>query len=260
MKSAISGSHGFIGSHLSKRLQALGHQVLPISQELLYQPKELETFFKREKPDYIYHLASYGNMANQKDVAMIVFANLIGSFNMLSASLDIPYKAFYYMSSSSVTLPRETYYSAAKAGAERLCFAFNGEAGKPIVILRPYSVYGPGEADFRFIPTVCRALIKGEEIEVDEWAVHDWIYIDDLVSAILHFPIGLKHLGTGTQTTNYDVVKALEKISGKKLKYKPAKLRNYDTNKWVSPQAIPHITLEEGLKKTYGYYEQRFKA
>ena len=67
MKAIISGSHGFIGSHLVEDLLSKKYKVLRVPQELLYSPKELREFFDREQPDYIYHLAAYGNMSHQKD-------------------------------------------------------------------------------------------------------------------------------------------------------------------------------------------------
>jgi nucleoside-diphosphate-sugar epimerase len=261
MKTMISGSKGFIGSHLSKRLSDLGHQVIPITQEHLYEPLKLKQIFEKEKPDYIFHLASYGNMANQKDVPMTIFANLIGTFNMLSASAQIPYKKFVSFSTSSVNLPTETYYSASKAGAERLCKAFIDQKKKPILIVRPYSVYGEGEADFRFIPTVCRALVLGEEMSIDPDPVHDWVYVEDFLDILidnLDSEESLLEIGTGIATSNREMVMKLVSISGRPIKTKTVNsLRSYDNEHWVCP--VTHKTkhsLDVGLLNTFKYYDR----
>jgi nucleoside-diphosphate-sugar epimerase len=257
MKSLISGSSGFIGSHLSKRLVALGHSVVPITQEQLYQPAVLTELFKKEQPDFIFHLASYGNMANQKDPAMTVFSNLIGTYNMLDASKEIDYKKFIYFSTSSVTLSSETFYSASKAGAERLANVFL-QQGKPIIIARPYSIYGSGEAEFRLIPTVIRSLLQGEEMNLDPTASHDWVYIKDLIDSLILLMksglTGIMHMGTGRQYTNGEIVERLEKFAKKKLKFKTTKMRDFDTLSWVSPQPTVKSPLNDGLRETFKYY------
>lgn len=264
MKSAISGAHGFIGSHLSKRLSDLGHQVLPITQELLYEPLSLKKFFEENKPDYVFHLASYGNHSNQDDVPMTIFANIIGTFNMLSASADVNYKKFINFSTSSVNLDTETYYSASKASGERLCNAFRQQKQKPITSVRPYSVFGEGEAEFRFIPTICRAIILDEELELDPDPVHDWIYIEDFLDILienLNTTDDILEIGTGKETTNRDIVLKLLALSGGSIRTKTkVNMRSYDNKSWIAPQIrkTKH-TLNEALNKTYLHYEKFYK-
>jgi nucleoside-diphosphate-sugar epimerase len=176
---------------------------------------------------------------------------------MLVSSANINYDTFYNFSSSSVTLQAETFYSATKKGAEHICDAFRMKYDKNIVNIRPYSVYGEGEAEFRFIPTVIRNLLNDTPMVVDEDATHDWIYIQDFIDALLD---GNTEIGTGVKTTNKEIVNTLEKISGKKLKYTTSKLRSYDNEDWYCKQGVKHMSLEEGLTKTFEYYaKQRFK-
>lgn len=259
---AISGSSGFLGSHLVKALTERKYRILRISQELLYNPAELKEFFKAEQPDYIFHLAAYGNMSNQEDVAMTVFANLLGTYNVLDASKEVDYKKFVNFSTSSVLLPQETFYSASKAGAERLANAFS-QTGKPVLTVRPFSIYGDGEADFRFIPTVIKHLLNGEKMKVVEDASHDWVYVKDFTDTLIVKlnDNGIVNMGTGISHSNKEVIGILENISGKKLHYTKVKaLRSFDTKTWVCPTKTITSDIEEGLKKTYEYYQQRFKA
>ena len=240
----------------------MGHQVIPITQELLYDPKGLQIFFNKEKPDYIFHLAAYGNHSNQEDVPMTIFSNIIGTFNMLSASADIDYKTFINFSSSSVALDTFTYYAAAKVGAEALCRAFVDQKKKPILIVRPFSVYGEGEADFRFIPTICKSLILTEEITLSPNPVHDWIYVEDFIDLLLANidETGLVNIGTGIATSNKEIVEKLVRISNKSTRIKTiVSLRSYDNNHWKCPDKLKtKHTLDTGLLNTYKYYEKRF--
>lgn len=254
----VSGSHGFIGQHLVKALEKKNIKVIPLDRTYLHLPFTLKRFLEETKPDYIYHLAAYGNMANQKGINIISSVNLMGTFNLLNASLGINYKAFINISTSSVKLPYQTIYSATKAGAEKLCNAFIDEYQKPIVIVRPYSVYGIGEADFRFIPTVFRSCLTGEEMILTPDAVHDWVYIDDLIKCLVKAPDHAFHkdtllVGTGLGTSNRDVVSIIERITGKKANIKEEKqMRSFDTKIWVAPDCPEGMTsLEDGLIKIY---------
>lgn len=220
-------------------------------------------FFTTEQPDYIFHLAAYGNMSNQRDVAMTVFANVIGTYNMLDASKEIPYKKFINFSTSSVLLPTETFYSASKAGAERLATAFAQQIHKPIMTVRPFSIYGEGEAEFRFIPTVIKSLLKYDSITLDPTPHHDWVYIGDFITTLLRIMDEKNHIvnmGTGTSYSNYAIVKFLEEIANRKLRYRENILRDFDSAIWISPENTIQSDIKKGLKKTYEYYKQRFEA
>lgn len=255
MKYMISGASGFIGQALHMHLVEQGHTVLCIPRDILYVRTLLKSIFERHRPDYIVHLAAYGNHAYQQDVTQIMNANITGTFNMLEASKDVDYKKFYNISSSSVTLPCETFYSASKAAAERIANVYWDQYGKPVVNVRPYSVYGPGEADFRFIPKVIKHLFTGEEMLVAEHATHDWIYIDDFITALL---AGETEIGTGIKTSNRVIVATLEIVSSGKLNYSFGDMRIYDNPNWVAKKPVIHRSLFDGLKLTYEYYAKRF--
>lgn len=221
-------------------------------------------------------------MANQKDVSMTVFANLIGTYNMLSASVDVPYKAFIYTSSSSVygrksqamneedVIHPETYYASSKAGAEHLCSAFAKQEGKPIINARLFSVYGEGEAEFRFIPTVIQSMKEKKTFQLEEQAVHDWIHVSDVIDALLLIAQKAQNLnrktinvGTGRSHTNKEVCELLKKISGIQYLATPMYgLRKNDSEVWVADNSYlkslgwyPRIMLEEGLRKCWEYYK-----
>ena len=198
---------------------------------------------------------------------MTVFANIIGTYNMLDASKYINYKKFINFSSSSVLLPYETFYSASKASGERIVKAFVNRYDKPILTIRPFSIYGEGEADFRFIPTVIRALLKGEKMSVAVGAYHDWVYIKDFIDNLFLLTLsktvqrGIINMGTGRSWSNLDIIIFLEKISSRKLVYEyEDKMRDFDTKHWISQDATIKSDIKEGLKRTYEYYKQRFKA
>lgn len=285
MKAAISGSSGFIGSHLVKALSDKNWEIVKITQEVLYSPMDLRKLFQTEQPDYIYHLAAYGNMSHQKDIAMIVMANIIGTFNMLNESQGVNYKAFIQFGSSSeygkksqamsekdITMP-DTFYGAAKVGATNLAHTFAKQFDKPITTIRPFSVYGSGEADFRFIPTVCRSLILDQSFNLDEFGNHDWIYISDFIDGLFTVQEKINQLqgkivniGTGRMHSNKEIVQILEKIADKKaLAVSINNQRPNDSEVWMASNQLltslgwyPKVMLQEGLQKTFDYYKEKY--
>ena len=262
MKCLISGQQGFVGTRLTEMLKLIDIQVIGIPRFIYYAPNSLAQMIEKEKPDWIIHLASYGNMADQKDIMQTIQANILGTFNLLSAALVAPPQVFINVSSSSVLLDYETFYSATKAGAERLTKAFWNQFNLNTVTVRPYSLYGPNEAPFRFIPTIFRSCIQSEPMTLAPYSVHDWTYIDDFCEALIDIgnhssgyrgqTIGI---GTGKGTSNEDVVRKVELITGKMAKIKEIKeIRPFDTTDWkaLSTDYICKTTLSEGLKKIYG--------
>ena len=241
----ISGSSGFIGKAIERYLLLKGENVYSIPRERSIA--ELTDLFNVVNPDYIIHLAAYGGHYHQTDFNKIVKANITGTYNLLEAVKSFDYKKFYNFTTSSVLLKDQTYYSITKFCGEQLSKMYDN-----VVNIRPYSVYGPGEASHKFIPTVIRCLNSGEEMTLDENATHAWIYIDDFVTAMF---LGETEIG-GTIITNKEIVTTLENISGKKLNYKSGKVRSYDTNDWVAPDGVWYrfTNYYDGLEQTYEYY------
>lgn len=197
--------------------------------------------------DAIFHLAAYGNHFGQVDHKEILRVNILYSMNLFKASGT---KKVYNFSTSSVMLPTRTLYSISKQTGEWIAGTFPN-----VVNIRPYSVYGPGEAEHRFIPTVCRCLRNGDRMTLDESATHDWIYISDVIDAIL---AGHTNIGTGVKRTNLEIAQKLEEISGKKLNYSPGSLRSYDNENWVAPNGVPvTMSIEQGLLNTWNWYKQQ---
>lgn len=240
MKYLITGASGFIGKHIVARLWQQGCEV-ECMRHSLSTPSSLEA-------DIIIHLAAYGNHSIQQDIAGIMSVNVVSLIKILNALNKHPYQKFYNISSSSVTLPVKTFYSISKQAGEDICNLYAAMYDKQIVNIRPYSVYGPGEAAHRFIPTVIRALQTGDQIQLDEYATHDWIFVEDFIEAMFS---GHTDIGTGESFTNLQVVEMLEEISGKKLNYQAAVLRVYDNPDWRCKVGVPHRSLYEGLKQTY---------
>lgn len=243
MKYYVTGSSGFIGKRLVEVLKNHGHEVFNV-----LRPIHVLNNVKENEPFEFIHLSAYGNHYDQKDIDQLLSSNLTDLSIILKFVSNNNCLKFYNVSTSSIQLPQKTLYSGSKELGEMMVKSFSDPR---FVNVRPYSVYGPGEAPHRFIPTVINAIMTGKQIPLDANAKHDWIYADDFINALLN---GETNIGTGESFTNKQVVEILECFAGKKLDWYPAELRSYDTEQWVSPNSVQHISIYEGLKKTYEYF------
>lgn len=287
-KALISGFNGFIAKHLRDELIARDIEPIALSRFDLYldPPKLTEAIF-RHKPSYIFLLHAYGNHRNQIDETKSVMANYFATWNILKATEFLDYEALINFGSSSLygiknapmneedSLAPDTFYAATKAGAVYLARAFAKQYDRPICSVMPFSIYGEGEAPHRLIPAVCRHLVTQETMSVTLPPMHDWVYVKDFIDGVMLAVANIGKLkgemlniGSGKATTNEEIIKRLEVISGKKLTMWITK----DIHKYDSPQWRADIhklstfgwrqktTLSMGLNKCWEYYSSNYES
>jgi nucleoside-diphosphate-sugar epimerase len=283
MNCLVSGSHGFLGEHLCRRLEQSGHKIYKLPRELLLGNPEIGNKCIEFNPDFIFHLASYGNHHNQTEMHEVITVNILKTWILLEATKILSYKAFINVGSSSEygnklepmresdVLEPITMYGASKAAATALARGFAHTYIKPIVTVRPFSIYGPGEADFRFIPTVIKSIKNNKELELSQ-GDHDWVYVDDVVSAMLlisdnamKYSGEVINIGTGLGYTNHFIVRAIENIMGKKAIIKEVdNTRLQDSKVWLADNkrllslGWSCKTIFDGLKETIKYYIEKY--
>ncbi len=247
----ITGSNGFIGSHLSKKLD-----LLPIPHEKISKIT-LKPF------THFYFLSSYGNLASHTDDNETYKANIEDLLSIVKQAKNTHFRSFVYISSSSVGLRTQTTYSRCKRAAEEILLSVMEKYDLPICIARPYSVTGVGEQQEHLIPTLLRAAQTGETLNFVPNAVHDFIDVEDMVEGIIslseHGARGIYQLGTGRGTTNQTVLDLVEDITGKKIKVNTVQsMRPYDNTEWVSNNFkargygwLPKKTLRDSIKEQY---------
>ena len=236
MKVLVSGTSGFIGHHLVKRLEKLDYEVVPMPRYLSLLPSSLGEFVESRKPDFAIHLASYGNHYFQTEEDIVYRANVEYLFNLLDNLKDKKWlKGFFNFSTTHHNLESGTAYGSTKAMGEYLVRSYVAKFGFPAVNIRPYSVYGEYEWDFRFIPTITREIDSRRDITVTPGVAHDWIYVEDLIDGLLEViekreklwgkSVGL---GTGKRIPNLEIAKLAMKVIGKKVNILKGKKRQYE--------------------------------
>ncbi len=263
-RALITGSHGFLGSHLARHLRQHDIEVFPFKREWFTDPN-LEGYIKSIDPHYIFHLAASGNLPGHKEDDVDVFTSNLGYlFNLLQAVKDLPLEGFINISTSSVLLPFQTTYSATKMGAEALCKSYADQYAIPAVSMRPFSLYGPGDHPGHLIPTLFNAALTDKPIKIAKDPMHDWTYVEDFVEVMIAYAKAGKahqgksvHVGSGRVNSNWMVLQDIEEITGKRIKINgefPA--RAYDTDEWVARSSLGNVeftptTLTQGLQKVF---------
>lgn len=223
MKCLVTGSAGFIGSHLCEGLLRGGHTVVGLDAYIPYYPraaKEANLHLLRGQAGYthhtldlrtdrlegaldgieaVFHLAAMPGLAKSwTDFDLYQSCNLTATQRLLEAVRQAPtVQRFIYASTSSVygrfstgdeTMPTRPIspYGVTKLAAENLCRAYE-ELGLALVVLRYFSVYGPRQRPDMGYHRFIAALLGDEKITVygDGQQVRGNTYIDDCVEATM---------------------------------------------------------------------------
>jgi UDP-glucuronate 4-epimerase len=220
----VTGSAGFVGSHLSERLIADGHRVTGVdsfSDHYLRHLKDLNLAALIAEPrfelverdlssdpiidllngvDVVFHLAARPGVRDSwSDFADYVNANIIGSRAVFDAAAATHTRVVYASSSSvygdASTLPvSENHplrpvspYGASKVMTEVLAGAYASSYGLEAIGLRYFTVYGPRQRPDMGLSRFIEAAVSGQAIPVygDGCQRRDMTYVGDIVTATL---------------------------------------------------------------------------
>src|SRR3990167_1710511 len=252
----ISGSHGSIGSTLVEHLERSVQEVIRGDRLCEYVPKV----------DRVVDLAAYGNTSGHAgDVYEIYRANVMRPINLIKAiqTTSPDCRSIMFISSSSVLLDKQTHYSLSKQALERMVIKFAEEFQLPIVVIRPSTVTGPGEAPQRLIPKLIDSCLNGTEMPFVAAPTHDYVDVRDVVSAILLLSQKAPELAgrvfnvsSNACTTNQEVREIVEEVTEKKANLKIVEsMRPYDNDKWTVDNTEmlklgwkPEVTLRQSIE------------
>lgn len=158
-------------------------------------------FFKREKFDFVCHLAAQAGVRYSIiNPYTYIDSNISGFINILEACRQVKVKHLVYASSSSVyglnskvpfsekdsAVHPVSLYAASKKSNELMAHVYSYLYGLPTTGLRFFTVYGPwGRPDMSpFI--FMNAILRGHTINIynNGDMIRDFTYIDDIVEAI----------------------------------------------------------------------------
>lgn len=234
----VTGARGFLASSLRERLTEEGAEVHALSradssgpgwwQGSLAEADAASRLFAQIRPDVVFHLA--GDVGADPGVERVrpTFESLLGStVNALAAALESGCRRVVL--AASLTEPDDesgpatpaSPYAAAKWAASGYGRMFQLLYGLEVVSVRPFMVYGPGQAADKLIPSVIGAFGAGEVPQLSSGRTGaDWVYVDDVVDGLVAAarvpypgpaPIDL---GSGELVSIRDVVELIRELIG----------------------------------------------
>mgnify|MGYP000221006315 FL=1 len=154
---------------------------------------------KNKTFNYVLNLGGYVNHADYSDGGSDVFkTHFNGAMNLVSCINKVNLKSFVQIGSSdeyggNIAPQNEgqrempiSPYSFSKAAVTHFLQMLYRTEKFPVVILRPFLVYGVGQDNNRFIPKVVQGCIDNNQFPVSPGEqLRDFCYIDDIVEVIL---------------------------------------------------------------------------
>ncbi len=296
MRSLVTGGAGFIGSHVARHCLAAGHDVVvldDLSGGFQDQVPEKARFikgsvtdhdlvsrlFEEHHFDYVYHLAAYAAEGLSHFIRRFNYTNnLIGSVNLINASVKHDVRCFVFTSSIAVyganQLPMredlvpqpEDPYGVSKYAVELDLRAAHEMFGLNYVVFRPHNVYGEhqniGDRYRNVIGIFMNQIMQGKPMTVfgDGKQTRAFSYIDDVapfISRSVTVPGAYNQVINIGADTPYEV-NHLVRVVAEAMKGKPEVI-HLEARKEVLHAYSDHdkarrlfgqgsgITLEEGI-------------
>jgi len=246
----------------------------------------LEEIFKKEKPAKVVHLAARaGVRASIENPLLYAKVNVAGTVHLLKLSVDFGIKQFIFGSSSSIygntkRIPFSeddicdsviSPYGASKRSAEFFVESFWKNYHLKSIILRFFTVYGPRGRPDMAPALFTKAILNNEELTQfgNGSSSRDYTYVDDIVNGIIKtleqdLDFEIINLGNNNSIALRDLIKAIEKVMGKKAKINEVPMQQGDVEKtWANINKAkyilgwqPGVKFVDGMKKTSEYFCQ----
>jgi len=233
MVTLITGASGFVGLNITEKFLSEGHKVVMFDastslpgdavatfanlggdytyvQGDVLEAKLLQSVLRDHDITHVIHTAAItpGNKREQQDAKHIMQVNLLGTLEVIEASLHHGVKRLVYPSSASVygdnsydhelldelntiPLPRATY-AISKYAAERYVLRARQLWGLDAVVARVGAVFGPWEHDTGVRDTLSGPMLASRLAVLKQEAVlprpgpRDWVYSRDVAKAFFH--------------------------------------------------------------------------
>ena len=310
----ITGGAGFIGSHLVERLLADNQVVVydNLHRNAL-QFAHLDGhpalhFVKGDVLDYqatraavegcqiVIHCAAIAGVYTvDRSAVRTMEVNLLGTNQVVKAALDAGIERFVEFSTSEIYGPfvhkgkeddvstigpigeGRWVYAASKLASEHLSYAHFREDGLPLVVVRPFNVYGPRQVGDGAIRGMVIQALQNLPITIynDGTQIRAWCYIDDFADGVLRCverPEAVGHafnLGNPQGTvTNFELANMILRLTGStsEIIFRPhpgpeVDLRVPSIEKAMSILGFkPTVSLGTGIERTIPWYAENLAA
>lgn len=299
MKSLVTGAAGFIGSHVSRHLLEQGHEVVGVDdlsggfrdlvpdgvkfiEGSVTDTDFINKLFAEDKFDYVFHLAAYAAEGLSHFIKHFNYTNnLLGSVNLINASVNHEIKCFVFTSSIAVygrnqlpmaeeTVPQpEDPYGIAKYAVEMDLHEAHEMFGLNYVIFRPHNVYGEGQNigdKYRnVIGIFMNQILQDQPMTIfgDGKQTRAFSYIDDVAPVIAASATRkdaynqVFNVGADKPYSVSELAEVVAKAMGVKAQIKHNEARNevvdayssHDKVKKYFGDLIKNVSLEDGVAR-----------
>jgi dTDP-glucose 4,6-dehydratase len=217
----VTGAGGFIGSHLTEKLVALGAQVRAlvhyradgswgwldysrykdevevVAGDVRDRDSVAETMQGRE---IVFHLAALIAIPYSYHAPLsYVSTNVEGTVNVLQEAREVGVERLVHTSTSEVygtaryvpideehPLQGQSPYSASKIAADKLAEAFHLSFGVPVTTIRPFNTYGPRQSARAIIPAIITQALTQPAVHLGSLEpTRDLNYVADTVEGFI---------------------------------------------------------------------------
>lgn len=216
MKIVVTGATGFIGTHFTKQAMAAGHSVLairrshasspriPLEQQPLWLDRALDEVTAEDLKgcEVLVHLAAHSVKYPYDSLANCLRWNLIAVLALLEQARLAGIRRFVVAGScfeygrsgerytaipTDAPLEPTNSYAASKAAASIALRHWAEEHQLSLEILRVFHVYGEGDAETCFWPSLRRAALADEDFPMTAGEqIRDFIAVQDVAATLLH--------------------------------------------------------------------------
>lgn len=224
MKALVTGSDGFIGSHLTEALVRAGFQVKAfacynsfgslgwldhVESDILDSHETILGDIRDPNAvrnamdgcDVVFHLAALiGIPYSYRAPDSYVDTNVKGTLNVLQAARDLGNVRVVHTSTSEVygtaqfvpiteehRIHAQSPYAASKAGADQMALSYSRSFDLPVVVVRPFNTYGPRQSNRAVIPTVISQIAGGvKSLKLGDLSpTRDFNFVTDTVEGFI---------------------------------------------------------------------------
>src|SRR5690348_5554023 len=282
----VAGHRGMVGSAIVRKLNEEGfsNMVARTSSELdLRKQEDVNDFFKKEKPDYVFLAAAKvgGIMANNTYKAEFLYDNLIIESNIIDAAHKNDVKKLMFLGSSCIypklapqplkeeyllsgfLEPTNEPYAIAKIAGIKLCEYYRDQYGCNFISVMPTNLYGPNDSydlqNSHVLPALIRkfhtAKVTGAPA-VTLWGSgsprREFLHVDDLANACFQLMQTYNkkqflNIGTGEDLTIKELAELIKNIVGYSGKI------NWDTSR---PDGTPRKLMNVSKVHALGWMHE----
>ena len=249
----VAGHRGMVGSAIVRKLKKEGYTniITKTHPELdLKSQIETQTFFDKEKPDYVFIAAALvgGILANTNYPGEFIYNNLQIQNNLIHNSCVYGVKKLMFLGSSCIypkfakqpikesellnghLEPTNESYAIAKIAGIKMCQSYNKQYGTKYISAMPTNLYGPNDNYDLETSHVFPALIRkiheskiNNKPNIEIWGTgtpkREFLYVDDMADACYFLMQNyneseIVNIGTGEDVTINELVDTMKKIIG----------------------------------------------